>query len=102
MSSKAKTADEKPSSFWEWVRGNDMYASPITLTFNKKPKFTTVQGGLCSLFSFAIIILYFSLKFITMIDQTQLTKSDVITYNTWSRNETTDRYQVEGGFLGDI
>ena len=44
------------------MEGWDYYATPITLTFNKKDKFSTMPGFICTVLTFIIIILYFGLR----------------------------------------
>lgn len=50
--------NETSHSFLDFIQRNDRYASPISLTFNKKPSFTTVPGGLCSWVTICCVIAY--------------------------------------------
>ena len=54
--------DDSRHGFKNWVYKKlhswDIYAKPITLTFNKKPAFATVPGGLCSMFTYMLFFPY--------------------------------------------
>jgi hypothetical protein len=66
----------------DFVKGYDYYANPITLTFNKKGSFSTLPGGLCSLFTTFLILLYFMLKIYMLATEATLLKTDSIFFNT--------------------
>ena len=56
-------------SFTNWftnkVHSYDLFAKPITLRFNKKPTFTTLPGGICSIIS---ILLFFTSGILNLCD----------------------------------
>lgn len=56
-----------------------MYSSPITLTFNKKPTFSTVPGGICTIVSAILILLNLTFAITSlMIDHKVFVKERVI------------------------
>ena len=71
----------------DWIKGYDKYATPIGLTFNRKPKFTTAAGGVCSLISAIIIIAFLALKIITLVYYSSDTVANTIHYNFHPLNE---------------
>jgi hypothetical protein len=60
---------DKGSKFGKWIESHDMYASPITLTYNRSPKFTTVPGGICSIITGTLIVTFFCLKIFLLLRQ---------------------------------
>ena len=83
-----------------WLQSWDMYASPITLTFNKKPKFTTVPGGICSFITAFLIISYFCLQIYQMISSTGVTINQRILFNS-DPQVATDVRPVGAGLTAD-
>ena len=58
-----KNHSHTPSSF-SWLKKYDLYATPITLNFNKKGKFATIPGAICTFVSAMIIIFFLCLRII--------------------------------------
>ena len=73
-----------------------MYASGIGLTFNRKPKFSTVPGGICSLLTAYMIIAYLVLKIIQLVYFDTQTQTDTISYNTHNGVNDTLLTSLEG------
>lgn len=46
---------EPPRKVYNFLHQYDIFAKPITLSFNGKPQFATVPGALCSFF----VLLFF-------------------------------------------
>lgn len=59
---RSGSKSSKNRSFSSWIQKYDNYATPITLNFDKKGKFSTIPGGLCTFFSGAVIILFIMLR----------------------------------------
>jgi len=48
--------------FYGFLHQYDFYAIPISLTFNKKGSFQTVLGGICSIMTTILVLVYFAAK----------------------------------------
>ena len=75
------------SSLKDWtykkLHGWDIYAKPITLTFNKKPAFATVPGGLCSIVTiicFNLVLIANSIVYFTDSNHHDSTKTEIQRY----------------------
>ena len=55
--SRRSTGNSLSQWTYNKIHSFDIYAKPITLTFNKKPTFATVPGGLCSLMTVLLLLL---------------------------------------------
>jgi prolipoprotein diacylglyceryltransferase len=67
----------------------DYYATPITLSFNKKDKFSTIPGFLCTILTIIIIILYFVLRIGNFKNLESYTTTSSVKYNGIGQNKTT-------------
>jgi len=60
-------------SFKQWLydklHARDIFARPITLNFNQKPAFATVPGGLCSIISISLLLLFCVLEIYTFLQE---------------------------------
>ena len=52
----------KRNSFYGFLQKHDFYSTPITLSFNNKKSFQTIFGGICSIFTSILVLIYFSAK----------------------------------------
>jgi hypothetical protein len=59
-----------------FLKSHDWYATSISLSFNKKPKFGTIPGAICTIISALIIISSIAVK---MVDYESLTSYKVAT-----------------------
>ena len=64
----------------------DYYATPITLSFNKKDKFSTIPGFICSILSLIIIVLYFYLRIGSFSALESYTTTSSISFNGVGRD----------------
>ena len=58
--SQASTSADSDDRKEHCLQKFDLYANPVTLTYNKQKDFTTVHGGICTLISTIILIYYVS------------------------------------------
>ena len=81
-----KTKHHKTSKFREFMDDWDYYATPITLSFNKKDKFSTIPGFICSILSLIIIVLYFYLRIGSFTALDSYTTTNSIIFNGVGHN----------------
>ena len=48
---------DRRKSVQQWIQQWDLYANPVTLTYNQKKKFSTVSGAMCTCCS-VILLMY--------------------------------------------
>jgi hypothetical protein len=54
---------------------------PIGLTFNRKGKFSTIPGGICSFLTTAVILTFFAVRITMLATESTGSQFDVVFYN---------------------
>jgi hypothetical protein len=83
-------SEKAPSKCVSFMKSQDSYARPITLTFNRKGSHQTVPGGICSFLTTFLIVAYFALKIQAFAELGAVHKQDTIFYNDIVRNQTSN------------
>ena len=80
------------------IRKWDYFAHPVSLTIKGKRKFSTILGGLFTLWMISMLLTYGSILFVTLINKRDTIKSLSISHNDIS--ETPDVYSINNSNFG--